>query len=458
MPRGASTAATTGTPPSAPGNPLLGNLLQARRDPLKFFLGSAGRHGDVVRYRVLTEVGYLVSHPEGVEHVLQKNHRNYDKGTEDYDVLRWLLGQGLLTSDGDFWRRQRRLMQPAFHRRLVATFGERMVGETATMLERWRPHAESGQPVDVAAEMMRLTLDIVGHALFGLDLSREATSFGRAFTEANRYLSDRLYFPFPPPSVPTPRNRRFKAALRTLDAVAEGVIRERRRAADGEDRGDLLSMLLSARDEETGEGMDDRQLRDEVMTLLLAGHETTANALSWTWYLLGEHPEAEERLRAELSGVLGVRLPTVEDVPNLRYTRMVIEESMRLYPPVWAIGRNTIAEDEILGYRIPANVEVTLSAYVTHRHPAFWEDPEVFDPERFSPGRSEGRPRFAYFPFAGGPRLCIGRDFALLEAQLILATVAQRYRPRLVPGHPVESEPLITLRPRRGLPMTLHPE
>ncbi|MDP3767798.1 MAG: cytochrome P450, partial [Dehalococcoidia bacterium] len=252
---------------------------------------------------------------------------------------------------------------------------------------------------------------------------------------------------------PTPTNLRFRRAMRTLDDIVYGMIEARRN--NGADKDDLLSMLLEARDEETGEGMSDKQLRDEVFTMFTAGHETTAAALAWTWYLLSQHPEAEGRLHNELGSVLSGRTPGLDDLQRLPYTRMVIEETLRLYPPVWSIGRMALREDTVLGYRIPAKGQVLLSSYVTHRHPEFWDEPERFDPERFAPERAASRPRYAYFPFGGGPRQCIGNEFAMMEAQLALATLAQRYRLRLVPGQVVEPEPAVTLRPRHGVMVTV---
>lgn len=301
---------------------------------------------------------------------------------------------------------------------------------------------------------MRLTLRIVGQALFSIDLSDEADTVGQGFSAVRKLLQSYVFRPFPPLSVPTPRNRRLNAAIRSLDGVVQGIIDERRQ--HNADSGDLLSMLLLARDEETGEGMNDRQLRDEVMTLLLAGHETTANALTWMWYLLSQHPDVEARLHTELDKVLGGNIPTVDHLPDLKYTRMVIEEALRLYPPVFGFGRKATGEDELGGYYVPANTLIWLSPYVTHRHPDFWQQPEVFDPERFSPESAANRPHYAYFPFGGGPRLCIGSNLAMMEAQLITATIAQRYLLRLVPDHPVEPEVSLTLRPKYGLPMTIH--
>jgi cytochrome P450 len=409
------------------------------------------RYGNVVAVRFLIWPTYMIFHPHDVKHVLQENHRNYSKDTYLIRFLRPLLGQGLFTNDGQSWLHQRRLMQPTFHRKQLATFGALMTDATGAMLEHWQDAATRDQPLDVSTEMMRLTLRVVGQALFSIDLSNEADTVGQAFTALMTPFMDYIYNPVPPLSFPTPRNRRIQQSIHTLDGVVQDIITERRQ---GEHKGDLLSMLLLARDEETGEGMNDRQVRDEVMTLLLAGHETTSNALTWTWYLLSQHPDAESRLHAELELVLGGRIPAVEDLPRLPYTRMVLEEALRLYPPVVGFNRKALAEDEVGGYVVPANTLIWLSPYTMHRHPDFWENPEVFDPERFSPERSAGRPHFAYFPFGGGPRLCIGSNFAMLEAQLILATIAQRYQLRLLPGHQVEPQVLLTMRPRNGLLMT----
>src|SRR5258707_3735020 len=283
---------------------------------------------------------------------------------------------------------------------------------------------------------------------------QETSTVGPAVTTVLELFGDYVFRPFPPLGIPTPRNRRMQLAIRALDQMVYRMIAERRMLQT--DTGDLLSMLLLAEDEETGQGMNDRQVRDEILTLLLAGHETTANTLTWTWYLLSEYPEVERRLHAELNEVLGGRVPTVEDLPDLKYTRMVLEEALRLYPPAPLLSRKAIAADELQGYPIAANSMIMISPYATHRHPAFWEEPERFDPERFTPERSAARPAYAYFPFGGGPRICIGNHFAMMEAQLILSTVAQRYQLRLIPGHPVEPQMVVTLRPRYGLPMTIH--
>lgn len=433
---------------------LLGSASEMQRDPLGFLLRTQ-QSGEVVRLRFLFSPAYLISHPESIKYVLQEHARNYNKDLVTYKMFQPMLGQGLLINDGPSWLHQRRLIQPAFHRKRLTTYGTLMIDATAAMLERWQACSERGMPLNMADEMMRLTLRIVGQALFTLDLGQEASTIGPAVTTFLELLGDYVYRPFPPLSVPTPRNRRLQLAIHALDQVVYRTIAEHR-TREPEER-DLLSMLLSAQDEETGQRMNDRQVRDEVMTLLLAGHETTANTLAWTWYLLSQSPEIEHRLHAELNEVLGGRVPTVEDLPDLKYTRMVLEEALRLYPPACILSRKAIADDELQGYPIAANSMILISPYATHRHPALWEEPEQFVPERFTPERSAARPPYAYFPFGGGPRVCIGNHFAMMEAQLILSTVAQRYQLRLISGHPVEPQMLVTLRPRYGLPMTLHP-
>jgi cytochrome P450 len=361
---------------------------------------------------------------------------------------------GLLTADGDTWLRQRRIAQPAFHRQKIAALSGVMVRAALDLADAWRAPAESGRSIDVAAEMMRLTLRIAGETLLSTDVSGDADTVGRAVTTVLEDSPNRIYRSLSVPLfIPTRKNREVLAAMKALDAVVFRMIGERRRGGGPED---LLSMLLQARDETTGEGMSDKQLRDEVMTIFLAGHETTANALAWTWYLLSKYPAAYRELRRELDTVLGGRPPGLDDIPRLKYTTMVIEESMRLYPPVWIFTRAAREPDVIGGYPIPAGSYVFTSPYVSHRNPVFWENPEGFDPERFAEGRASSLPRFVYFPFGGGPRQCIGNTFAMMETMLVLAALAQRYRLDLVQGARVEPEPVVTLRPRSGIPMTVH--
>lgn len=442
------------TPPGPRGNLFLGNMYDLQRRPLQFLQRLARDYGDVTRVRYGVWPLYFVNHPDYIKQVLQEHHRNYNKDVIDYRLLRRFTGNGLLVNDGELWLYQRRLMQPAFHRQRIAAFGTLMTNATLAMLERWNTLAARGEAFDVATEMMGLTLRIVGEALFSTDTGEAGARLGQAFTTVQAYLMKIFYQPLLAlPFVPAPGKRQFLRAQAVLDQAVEAIIQQRRQHPQA--RGDLLSMLLEARDEETGASMDDRQVHAEVLTLLVAGHETTAVCLGWTWYLLAEHPAVERKLHAELAATLGGRAPTVDDLPNLPYTRMVVEESLRLYPPAWTFSRASIEDDEIGGYSIPKKAMVLVSPYTMHRHPAFWERPEEFDPERFTPERSANRPRFAYCPFGGGPRQCIGNLFALTEAQLILATVAQRYRLRVVPGHPVEPEPLVTLRLKHGLRVTL---
>jgi cytochrome P450 len=436
------------TIPAGPRGPLSG--FRIVRKPLDHIGVDFKRYGDVVRYRIGPIRIFLVVHPDGVKHVLQENHSNYVK-SPDYQILKRVLGEGLLTSELPLWLHQRRLMSPIFHRQRIAEFGATMVDSTLKMLDQWSSR-DDGASFDVCNEMMRLTLEIVARVLFKVEIAGESASeIGRNVTVVKERLGQ-FDLGTLMPWMPTRRNREFRGAIRSLDALVDGIIADHRRGE--QDRGDLLSLLLAARDEDTGEAMSDRQVRDEALTLILAGHETTANALAWTWYLLSQNPEVERKLHAELAEVLNGRAPTVADLPALRYTSMVIDESMRLYPPAWSVGRSPLADDEILGCKVPKGSSVMLSQWLTQRHPDFWEDPERFDPERFSPERSARRPRYAYFPFGGGPRQCIGNIFALTEANLILAAIAQKYRLRMVAGHRVELQPLVTLRPRYGLKMT----
>lgn len=440
------------TPPRLRSHTLLGSAGVFQRDPLGFLI-KAGQLGDVVRLRFVFSPAYVVSHPDGVQRVLQEHHQNYNRDLPTYHLFRPFLGGGLILNDGDSWLHQRRLMQPAFHLKHLTTYASQMTAAAEVLLARWDARGEGDAPLNIAEEMMRLTLHILGQTMFSLDVSRQTDVIGPAITTLLALMGRYLYAPFPPLSVPTPRNRQVQQAIRTLNRVVYAMIDERRQQPT--DRGDLLSMLLLARDADSGQGMTDQQVRDEVMTMLVAGHETTANTLAWAWYLLSQHPQVERRLHDELRAALGGRMPTLEDLPSLPYTRMVLEETLRLYPPGTIFSRKAIAADEVCGYLIPANSMLIISPYATQHHPGVWDQPETFDPERFTPERSATRPHYAYFPFGGGPHLCIGREFALLEAQLVLATIAQRYRLRLVPGRVVEPQFLVSLRPRDGLPMTL---
>ena len=434
--------------PGPRGHLLLGSLPDVRRDPIGLFLRSVREYGEIVRYRFGPMIAHQIASAEGVQHVLVENPKNYGKQTRGFRNLRYVLGNGLLTAEGEFWKRQRRIANPAFHRQRVQSFAETMVrcaSQCAARLEALR-----GTVVDVAEEMQRVTLQIVGLTLLGHDPGAHASAVGDSLHFLLRLANQRTTRLFEvPASLPTAENRKFRQTRAVLDRIVFEMIEDRRKNPG--DRGDLLSMLMEAHDAETGEKMDDRQLRDEVMTIFLAGHETTANALTWTFMLLSRFPQARRDLQGELADVLGGRTPSAEDLARLPLTRATVDEGLRLYPPAWMIARSVIGPDEIGGYDVPAGSIVFLSPYVVHRNPRLWEDPEGFDPRRFTGDRAV--PRGAYFPFGAGPRQCIGNGFATMEAQLVLATIAQRVRLELVPGHPVDPEPSITLRPRHGMKM-----
>ncbi|MCA1616587.1 MAG: cytochrome P450, partial [Acidobacteria bacterium] len=407
----------TATLPPGPGRVgrLLG-FLAFRRDPLKFLTRLAREHGDVVHFRMGPQHFYLLNHPDLVRDALVTRQDHFHKGRALQRSKR-LLGEGLLTSEGEHHRRQRRLVQPGFHRKRIESYGATMTEYADRYSAGWR----DGAQVDIAHEMMRLTLAIVGKTLFSADVEGEADDVGEALTEIME-MFQMLLLPYSEylEKLPLPQNRRFARARARLDAIIYRIIAERRAAE--EDAGDLLSMLMQARDEEgDGAGMTDEQLRDEVMTLILAGHETTANALAWTWHLLAQHPAVETRLHAELDEVLGkgARPPAVEDLPALRYTEMVFSESMRLHPPAWTVGRLAVRDYTAGGYTIPAGSLVLVSQFVMHRDPRFWPDPLRFDPERWTPEAKESRPQYSYFPFGAGARRCVGEGFAWMEGSLL---------------------------------------
>ena len=445
-------AAALQTPPGPRRRVPGAQMFAFRRDPLKFLTRLAREYGDVTTFRVGPQSFYFLNHPDHVKDLLVTSNDKFRKGRA-LERSKRLLGEGLLTGEGEHWRRQRRLAQPAFHRQRIQGYGRVMVEYAARASDTWR----EGETVDASAEMMRLTLSVVGKTLFDADVERDAGEVGEALTEIME-LFGYLMLPFSElmEKFPVlPPVRRFRRARERLDRIIYRVIDERRRGR--EDRGDLLSMLLLAEDEEGGgAGMSNEQVRDEAMTLFLAGHETTANLLAWTWYLLSQHPEVEAKLHAELDAVLEAgRLPAVEDLPRLRYTEMVVAEVMRLYPPAWAVGRRAVEDHEFGGYCVPAGSLILVSQYVMHRDPRFFPDPERFDPERWTDEAKQARPQFSYFPFGGGPRRCIGEAFAWMEAALIIATLASRWRMRLAPGRKVEAQPRITLRPAGGVPVTL---
>ncbi len=436
--------------PRLPGTlPLIGNLLELGRNPIDLFTEVA-EQGDVVSLKFAHQRYFLVNDVETVHHVLVDNNRNYTK-SPNYKGLKLVLGEGLVTSEGEFWRRQRKLSQPAFHRDRVASFVTTMVEETDAMLSKWDERV--GDVIDVHAEMMKLTLRIVARTLFSTTVGAEADAIGEALGIAIHHANDYAEAVIKPPQwIPSPKNFRFKRSMKTLDALVFRIIDTRRRG-ESADAQDLLALLMAAT--EDGRGMTNEQLRDEVMTLVMAGHETTANALAWTFYLLSKDPEVERRLARDVSAAVGDRAPGAEDAPKLKYASMVVSESMRLFPPVWAFERQAIDNDVVGGFEVPAKSMVAISPFLLHRHRRYWDNPEGFDPERFSPQNSEGRPKLAYLPFGGGPRMCIGMGFAMMEAQMCLARIVQKYRLELASPTRVDPEPVVTLRPRGGLKMRL---
>ncbi|HVS78518.1 MAG TPA: cytochrome P450 [Steroidobacteraceae bacterium] len=435
--------------------PLWQILRRRRVDPLERWSRIRAEHGPVARYRFGLSDSYLLSSAEAVQRVLQDNPGGYSKHHPTYAMLRRVFGNGLLTSEGDFWLRQRRLAQPAFHRPRLQRMGEAMAAAAQEAAARWDEAASRGEPVTMLREMSRVTLKVVGDALFGAALRADSAAMAGAWDVLNAQLSERhAQMRLLPPVLPTAYDRTFRHARRTLLGVVERIITERRgRGAGG---GDLLTILMEARDEDTGESMTDGQLRDEVVTILLAGHETTATALAWTWVLLDHHPAAAAALRAELDRVLQGRPPAAADLPQLPYARAVIDEAMRLQPPAYILNRRVEADDVVCGFRVHRGGSIVISPLVLHRHPAYWKQPDAFVPERWDgEAAEERRPKFAYLPFSGGPRQCIGNHFALMEATLILTTLAQRFEVRCVDGYVPKPEYLVLCRPSEGAPMRL---
>ncbi len=441
-------------PPLAPHLPatrLAGHLAEARRDPLGLFVRALRQRSDVVRLRVGPLWFFLVLHPSAVREVLVEREANYDKRSRGYRMLRKLLGQGLLTSEGETWARHRRIANPAFRRQTVAGFATTIGEHARDHAERW----QADEVIDVAEEMSQLTLAIAARTLFGADLDDRGRAIGDALSTVLRWhdLQRASLVPWRR-VVPTLAGFRARRAEATLDRTVRAIVDARHGQTP---RPDFLGLLMATQDEETGQGLTDQELRDEVLTLLLAGHETTANTLAWTLYLLSRNPGAARALEAEVDRVLpGGTLPVMGDLGHLPYTEAVVKESMRLYPAAWAMGRRAVTADTLGGFRVPAGAQVYLSPYAVHRHPDYWADPEGFDPERWLEGRTPSE-RFAYLPFGGGKRQCIGSRFAMMETCIVLAVLVRRFRFSLLVGHRVEPEPSVTLRPRGGLPMTVHP-
>lgn len=433
----------------------LAAIKQLKADPLSYYMANRADYGDYVRVKSLPGFDfYTLTHPTAVEHVLQTHQKNYRKPDVFLKPTTLLFGNGIFTSEGEFWMKQRRLSQPAFHRNHIGAMASVIVQCVEKMLLSWDSKADESQ-IDLQHEMVHLTLSVAGRTLFSTDLSDHATDVGLAVREAFEVLNHKMNnYPFVFPLwVPTEENQQFKRAKGILDSVIAKIISDRRK--DSQDHHDFLGLLMSARDEDSGKGMSDEQLKDEVLTLLVAGHDTVAASLTWTWIMLSQHPHVRAQLHDELKSVLDGRNPELKDTERLPYTRMVFDETLRLYPPAWGQPRQSMDEDVVDGYYLPKNAFVSLNQYTTHRHPEFWQRPEEFDPERFTPENIKGRPRFAYFPFGGGARVCIGQNLALLEAQLAIATIAQRYQVDLLPGQQIVPDPTFTLIPRGVVSATL---
>jgi cytochrome P450 len=448
---------TTSLPRISPiikGYPFLGVIPQVLINPLQLLSRMARQHpGELCSFYLGPIRVYLVTHPEHVQYVLADNWRNFGKGNM-WIPARRLLGNGLIASDGDVWLSHRRLMQPLFASKHIDTLTGHMSEVVADAIPHLDAAAASGAPIDMTKEMLQLSQGILLRTMFSTSLeSRQAEELGKAVLTAFRELNKRLFLYFLPEWLSLPGERAFLEAIATIDRVMFRIVQERRQSDAA--RNDLLSLLLNGRDEETGSGLNDRQVRDELVTLAIAGTETTALAMTWLWHVLDQYPDVDRRLRQEIDIALQGRTPTFDDLANLPYTKMVLMETMRLYPPAWFVPRSTLADDVIGGYPVPAGSTVLFSPYITHRDPSAWERPEVFDPERFSPERSAGRSRYAYLPFGGGARQCIGMQFALIEVQIITAMLVQRFRLRCIPGVPVVPHSATTLRPRHGLPVTL---
>lgn len=436
-------------PPGPKGNLILGVMPEFNRDTLGF-IERCRDYGDVVGMRFLYLTVYFLYHPDDIEYVVSTNAKNFIKARNFRSpFFQRLVGNGLLTSEHEEWKRQRRLAQPAFHRQRINSYGEVMVEYAERMISKW----SSGEERDIHREMMRLTLEIVVKTLFNADVSADADTVGRVLSQIVKPFASQATLKWIMDNrLPTAAHRKFNRDAQEIDAIVYRIIAERRES--DRDQGDLLSMLLQAQDED-GSQMSDKQLRDEVMTLFLAGHETTALTLSWAWYLLAYNPETERKFHEELDDVLGGRLPTMEDLPRLKYCERIAKESMRLYPPAYGLGRESIEECEIGGFRMPAKTQVFMFQWVTQRDPRFFDEPERFNPDRWTEEFSNSLPKYAYFPFGGGPRFCIGNSFAMMEIVLVLATIGRRFRLTLAPDQSVTLLPAMSLRPRDGIRMNV---
>ncbi|MDY7229374.1 cytochrome P450 [Hyalangium rubrum] len=421
-------------PPRVPGLPLVGNLPRLLAQRFDFLEEARRQAGELFLLDLGLGKAVALCHPRHAQHVLVDRARNYTKGGPMWDSIRSFLGNGLPVSEGEFWKRQRRMIQPAFHhQRLVSLIGEMVEAIDACLEEAWEPAARTGEPFDAAKAFTRVTMNVLVRALFGSGLEpRETEQVAQAFTYVNAYMMKGLVTNSLPPWVPVPGRARYREAIRTIDEIVFQVLARGRRSADTGDS--LISLLLHATDEETGKQMTDAQLRDEAVALFVAGYETTAASMAWAFHFLSVQPETAQRLHAEVDAVLGSRKPGFEDLRQLTYTRGVLQEALRMYPPSYWIPRTAEEDDELDGYRIPAGTQMAVLTYVLHHHPEIWESPQRFEPERFTPERSAGRHKHAWIPFGSGQRQCIGKEFSLMEGQLILARVAQRFQASAIAG------------------------
>ncbi len=433
----------------------LRQFLRTVRDSSIATFPAEAYENDIVSRKLLWRRTFIVNEPQAIKHILLDNAGNYVRADIARRLLEPGLGRGLLTSEGERWRKHRRIMAPSFDHRSILGYAPIMTEIATGLVDRWDRLPEAAE-IDVAAAMMHATLHIISRAMFSSDSDDIVDIVERGVARYQSSVRPGLLDLLGAPDwlARLARPGRGRGILNDFDRAIDRLLAVRENARDAQPK-DLLARLIAARDEETGGGMTAREVRDQVVTIFMAGHETTALALTWTWYLLSQHPAAETKLHAELDAALGSTPPRHEDLARLPYTRMVIEESMRLYPPAHTISRQALGDDAVLGHRIPAGSAVLIAPWLLHRKPALWSEPQRFDPERFSPEKSAARHRFAYIPFGAGPRICIGMAFAMTEAVLILATIAQRYRLRLKAGHPVEPQGLITLRPRYGMRMHL---
>ena len=448
-------ARTAAVAPGPRGNLLMGNVKEYIRDPIAMLMRLRREYGDVARNVMGPYLTHLVSHPDHVKYVLQDNHANYIRG-RFYDNFKPFFGDGLLTTDGDFWLRHRKAVQPLFYKNYVETCSHQIIPSVNEMLNRWEQYSSVGRAFDIVPEFMQLTLSVLGRMIFGIDLGTHADTIGPAVRlGVSAMMPQGNLNDFIPRWLPTPHNGRISTARQTLATIMR-LVREER-ARQKHTGNDLTSLLMSLEDDETHQRLTEKEVEDEMMTIFLAGHETTGSGLAWALYALSMHPEVRLKLEDELSRTLGDRPPTADDLPNLPYLCMVIDESLRVYPPIWGFTRDAVNDDEIAGYRIPAGSSVFVSPYVTHRHTDFWSNPEAFDPEHFRPELVEARPRFAYFPFGGGQRQCIGIHMAKLQMRLAVAMIVQRFRFQAVPGHPIERGASVSLRPLQGIVMNMQP-